>query len=265
MITAYTGAPGSGKSLDMARRIEQAIRYGKNVICNSEIMLPPKLQKRRDKLFCVDNDEITPEFLRAFAKERHKEDRESQTLVVIDECQLKFGDTFMTKNTAKPWGRFFSQHRKLGYDVLMVTPSLRTGLIRDIRVIVEIETVHWKMTNYPTKSIFLGVILLIIQLLPINLFMSVMQWRAMPEKKFLIRRLFLYKPKYGKMYDTFKIYDMDEMKEQLPLADPTPEEWPPQLMKLLEAPDGLTWERGGGDTACGGDPPRAHVESDSAG
>jgi hypothetical protein len=110
----------------------------------------------------------------------------------------------------------------------MVTPDIRTGLVRDIRVIVEIEVTHWKMTNYPTKSVMFGLILLIIQLLPIGLFMSVMQWRAMPDRKNLIRRLFLYKPRYAKMYDTYKIYDMEEPKRK----------------------------RGGGDTACGGDPPR---------
>ena len=245
MITAYTGAPGSGKSLNMAKKIEEAIKYGRKVICNSEIMLPKKLQKKRDRLFCVDNDEITPEFLYSFAAENHKPRKESQTLVVIDECQLKFSDIFLTKATARPWLKFFSQHRKLGYDFLMITPAIRTGLTRTIREIVEIEVIHWKMTNYPTKGVISGLILLLIQLLPINLFMSVSQWRAMPSKKHLIRKLFLYKPKYAKMYDTYKIYEVEQLSRK---AQPPPE------------PE----DRGGGDTACGGDPPRAHVESDSA-
>jgi hypothetical protein len=233
----------------MARQIEQAIKYNGNVICNSEIELPEKLKKKKSrKLFCVENEQITPEFLYSFARKHHKPRRESQTLVVIDECQLKFSDTFMTKATARPWLKFFSQHRKLGYDFLMVTPSIRTGLVRDIREIVEVEVGHWKMTNYPTKGVFSGLILLIIQLLPINLFMSVTQWRAMPDKKNLIRRLFLYKPRYAKMYDTYKIYDMDE----------------PGRGRQQPATGLPTVERGGGDTACGGDPPRSTDGEDTA-
>ena len=272
MITAYVGPPGSGKSLDMCRRIEQAIRQWRNVICNSEITLPDKLKHRSDKLFCVENEEITPDFLYDFADKHHRPDRESQTLVVIDECQLKFSQTFLTKGTVQPWLTFFSQHRKKGYDFLMVTPDIRTGLIRDIRVIVELEVTHWKMTNFPTKSIVAGLILLTIHLLPVELFMSVMQWRAMPDKRFLTRRLFWYKPKYSKMYNTFKIYDVTPTKQsgnrssQGDKEDPArdPDDISELLANLLSPPGGLSWERGGGDTAGGRDPPRSQWEPDSA-
>jgi hypothetical protein len=220
MITAYTGAPGSGKSLDMCRQIVQAIRFGRKVVCNMDIVLPRNLRRKQKNLFCVENEEITPAFLRSFATKHHKPRKESQTLVVVDECQLKFSDTFMTKGTAKPWLEFFSQHRKMGYDFLMVTPSIRSGLIRDVRDIVEIEVTHWKMTNYPTKGVVSGLILLIIALLPINVFMSVSQWKAMPDRKNLIRRLFLYKPRYAKMYDTYKIYDVTEQAKKQQEAKP---------------------------------------------
>ncbi len=57
-------------------------------------------------------------------------------------------------------------------------------------------------------------ILLIIAILPINVFMSVSQWKAMPDRKNLIRRLFLYKPRFAKMYDTYKIYDVTEQAKK---------------------------------------------------
>ncbi|MDR1693237.1 MAG: zonular occludens toxin domain-containing protein [Oscillospiraceae bacterium] len=217
MITAYTGVPGSGKTLDVMREICFALRTGRRVLSNIRIdKLPGGLEKYRGRLKYISNDEITPKNLRRYAFKNHnltKKGTQYQTLIVVDECQLMFSDTFMTKKDAKPWLTFFSQHRKLRFNMLMVTQSMRTGLVRDIRDKVEIETSHWKMSNYPTKSIVAGLVFLIISLLPIEVFMSVSQWKAMPDKNRLIRRLYLYKPKYGRMYDTYEMYDIEDLRE----------------------------------------------------
>ena len=258
MLKTYTGPPGSGKTLNAMRNVAETLRRGRNVVSNMEIDLPSDLKKHEKRLHCVENEAITPRFLRDFAEKYHEPRREKQTLVVIDECQLKFSQTFMTKASARPWMEFFSQHRKLGFDFLLVTPSARSGLVRDIRDVVEMEVKHLKMSNYPTKSIFLLLILLLIDLLPIEIFMSIAQWTGLKEKKYLIRRLFLYKPKYGKMYDTFKIYDVTaESKKPTPAPIRAGEKI---IAELLAPPDGITWERGGGDTARGGDPPRSRSD-----
>ena len=256
MIIAYTGTPGAGKTLDIMRQILFMLRTGRRVLCNINVELPPQFRKYKHRMFNMKNDDITPEYLVRFAVTHHdleKTGRELQTVVIIDECQLKFSDTFMTKKQAQPWLWFFSQHRKLRFDFMMVTQSIRTGLVRDIRDKVEIEYTHWKMSNYPTKSIVLGLIFLLISVSPIEIFMSVGQWKAMPDRNRLIRRLYMFKPRYAKMYDTYEIIDMAEFERLLKLTEPE-RGILPEHAQLLEPPDGLTWQLRGVDAACGGDP-----------
>lgn len=241
MLDIYTGAPGSGKSLDMARVILRKISAGRKVICNTEIVLPETLAKFQKNLFCIENKDITPQFLWEFAERNHEPRRESQTTVIIDECQLKFCQLAMkNKDMALLWLELFSQHRKIGFDFLLITPDARSGIIKEIRNNFESEVAHLKLSNYPTKSLFLMVILLIIQLSPIEIFMRVIRWRGLPDKKYLVRHLFLYSPKYASIYDTYKIQESSFRK-------PKPPDEPPPVVpvvidaELLKPPESITW------------------------
>ena len=214
MITAYTGTPGSGKTLDVMRAIIYALQSGRKVLCNIRIRdLPRSLEKKRHLIEYINDSDITPRNFLRYAVREHdlsEEGREYQTLVVIDECQLIFSDTVMKKWQERQWMRFFSQHRKFRYNFLLVTQSLRGGIVRQIRDKVELEMLHWKLSNYPTKSVMFGLILLLVALSPVEIFMSVTKWPATTEK---VKRMFLYKPKLGRMYGTYELFDMEELKD----------------------------------------------------
>jgi hypothetical protein len=214
MIRAYTGTPGSGKTLDVMRAICHALRANKKVLCNIRLReLPDNLEKKRHLIEYLKDSDITPRNLLRYAVLQHDlsdQGKEYQTLVVIDECQLIFSDTVMKKWQERQWLRFFSQHRKLRYNFLLITQDLRGGMVRQIRDKVEHEILHWKLSNMPTKSIIFGIILLMIQLLPFDVFISIEKWGASSER---VKRLFLYKPKLGNMYGTYELFDMEELKE----------------------------------------------------
>ena len=117
--------------------MEKALRSGKNVICNSSTDLPLKLGTG-NRFYIVENEQLTPDYLWAFMDEHHEPVRKSQTLIVIEECQLIFSEPLDVKS----WQDFFSQHRALGCDILLVTSNVR-NIVRDIRKLVEQEVSHW--------------------------------------------------------------------------------------------------------------------------
>ena len=59
---------------------------------------------------------LTPSFLVDYAKKFHEKDKESQTLVVIDEAQILFNCRDFRSYGRDKWLIFFPQHRKLGFD-----------------------------------------------------------------------------------------------------------------------------------------------------
>ena len=93
LITLYSGTPGSGKSLYAAYVIWARLMAGKRVIGNFAINFDAfgrNASKARTLYTWLDNSEITPELLAAYAKENHTIGKESQTLIIIDECSVLF-------------------------------------------------------------------------------------------------------------------------------------------------------------------------------
>ena len=78
--------------------------------------------------------------------DNHKIGKEGQTLVVIDECQIIFNCRDFGRKDRNAWVTFFAQHRKLGFNVILITQSDRM-LDRQIRSLVEEEVKHRKLNN----------------------------------------------------------------------------------------------------------------------
>lgn len=206
MITFMSGTPGSGKSLEAAHEVEFWIRtYKRNVIAN--------VQYSRDfitrgKLGCgrfyyLDNVNFNPDFLYKYALKFHDLGVESQTLIVIDEAQVLFSPTacklFTQENPRyrQDWLEFFTQHRHLGYDILLISQFDKL-IDAQIRCLFEYNYVHRKANNFKT----FGKLLTIFH---VKMFVQVQYWYGCREK--CGSKLFFFNKRFSKIYDSYSYRD----------------------------------------------------------
>ena len=197
-IWLYTGTPGSGKSYHAAKDIVSRLKRPGGLICNfpvNEDFVPAK--RRKSHVEYWDNSELTAERLVAYALEHHKISKEGQTLVVIDECQIIFNCRDFGRKDRNAWVTMFSQHRKLGYNFVLITQNDRM-LDKQIRALVETEIKHRKLNNY-------GVGGLLISLTRMTWFVAIEYWYGGNKLK-LGHQMFAYHKKYAKVYDSYKLF-----------------------------------------------------------
>lgn len=203
MIKLYSGTPGSGKSLHQARDVYYDLKFGRPVIANYEISRE-YAESAKGNFTCVDNDELTPDFLVRYAR-RYWQDHggkviEGRIKLYIDECQLKFNAREWAKSDRAKWLKFFTLHRKFGYDIIMVAQYDRM-IDRQIRSLIEYEYVHRKASNFGAKGRVLGLIaggsayVCVKVWYPLRLKVG-SEW-IKPRKKFFA------------LYDTYMIFDDD--------------------------------------------------------
>lgn len=152
MIYLYTGTPGSGKSLHVAREMQKWMSlYSSPVIGNFSFNTEIARQKRYGGYLYIDNDDLTPDFLIWFSEKYRKVRKwekvpEETILLVIDECQLIFNAREWNAKNRKTWISFFTQHRKLGYRVILIC-QFAEMIDKQIRSLVEYEYIHRKVKN----------------------------------------------------------------------------------------------------------------------
>ena len=199
MIYLYSGTPGSGKSLHTAHDIVSKLRRKHRVIAN----FPIDLDVVKKGLFLnynigifkyFDNSELTVEALIDFAKNNHVMGKEGQTLLIIDECQVIFNAREFNSKDRMKWIKFFTQHRKLGYNVILIAQNDRM-IDRQIRALVEYEIRHRKANSFGTIGM----------LIPVPLFASVTYWYGVKER--IGVEFFIYSKKYSKLYDSYMMFD----------------------------------------------------------
>lgn len=147
MVTLYSGTPGSGKSTHAAQTILDAVRKGVVVVANFEVNLSV-LGSRAGNFHYVPNSDLSVKWLRDFSSGVFggKRVREGGILLVVDEAQLLFNSMEWQKTYKDGWLSFFTQHRKYGYDIVLITQVDRM-LNRQIRGIIEYEYIHRKVRN----------------------------------------------------------------------------------------------------------------------
>lgn len=202
MISFYSGTPGSGKSLQMAHEVVNWLKkYRKNVIANTRINIDKVSNKKnkRGRFYYLENEKFNTDFLYKYALKFHDLGKEHQTLIVIDEAQVLFSPTAVklftqeNKHYRQEWLEFFTQHRHLGYDVIIISQFDRL-IDAQIRCLFEYNCVHRKANNFG----FIGMLLTIIK---IPLFVQVNYWYGVNQvtgKKF-----FTYSKKYSEIYDSY--------------------------------------------------------------
>ena len=216
----WTGTPGSGKSLHVAKDIRENLRYGKKVIstCNidTDLCFMNKLQeflfniskgkirlyshdKRSENFYYVPNEYMTVEFLYDFAARYHVYGKEKQTYLYLDECVALFSPTVIGDNKElwNKWDNFFRQHRHLGYEIILVPQSKRL-ISRKVIEYAETEVKHYNRKYQGNFGFFLSLFLG-------GLFSYKVCWRG--DKEPIEQRFFRYRPFYGQMYNSYSMFD----------------------------------------------------------
>ena len=212
MITLYSGTPGAGKSLHLASRLYHWMQYKNAPIIGNFHCDFSAIKKQKGSFLYLDNSELTPERLLSFSKNYSdyvgRRVREGEILLVIDEAQLLFNSREWVKSDRAEWCSFFTQHRKLGYEVVLVAQFDRM-LDRQIRSLIEYEWIHRKVSNFGTKgkiiSSFCGG----------RLFVAVKVWYPLKEK--VGSEFFFYRKKFSDIYDTYALFSIP--KERAICAD----------------------------------------------
>lgn len=217
MIYFYSGTPGSGKSLHVARDIYWFLRTGGCVIANFEInrevfikrdkKKPKQIKKNFNKgtFLHVPNNMLSPKLLTDYARAFFKRDsqgriKEGQCKLVIDECQLIFNARQWNASGRDLWCSFFTQHRKFGYDIVLVSQFDRL-IDRQIRSLIEYEVIHRKMNNFRTMGKIVGF------LYGGSAFIAITNWYQVKGKDGRVgTETFSAKKRYCDFYNSYKIF-----------------------------------------------------------
>lgn len=219
MLYLYTGTPGSGKSLHVASVVRRALRPARRggrpphpVVANFPINpATPGYGAFR----YVPNDELTPEFLYAFATDYwgDRPIREDTIYLIVDEAQLLFNSRDWGRSNRSEWIRFLSQHRHFGYCVIFVT-QLDRMIDRQIRCLTEYEVKHRKVSNIGLKGQIVSALALG------QLFVSVYVYYGMNEKT--DARFFRGSPALYSLYDSYALFGAGGGAEGRGEGDPGP-------------------------------------------
>ena len=209
MIYLYTGTPGSGKSYHVARDIYFFLHYGRNVIANFDInydAIPSRGKKPKGCFFYRDNFAITPDWLVAFSLLCHRRDvkgriEEKQTYLILDECQLIFNCRSWNDRQRQKWCSFFTQHRKYGFEVILITQFDRL-IDRQIRSLTEFEVKHRKINNFGAGGFFVG---LFFWGHPV--FAAIEYWYGVRERCGMT--MMVGRKKYYDLYDSYKLFEAE--------------------------------------------------------
>lgn len=205
MISLFSGTPGSGKSLHLAEIIfartnREKITIG-NFDVNRNVLNNPEFY-----VYC-DNQDLIPDYLINFSREYFRDNKfkEGAILLIVDEAQLIFNVREWSMVGRSDWIHFFTQHRKLGYDIILVAQFDRM-LDKQLRSLLEYEYIHRKMSNFGWKgkmiSIWTGN----------RLFMCVQRWYPLNER--IGAHTFLYNKRLGSLYDTLGLFEKPDVAKQ---------------------------------------------------
>ena len=154
LIEIYTGYPGTGKSLHVAQRVRSVARRGYPVISNVKYNL------QRGKSIYVPNNRLSPEALEKFALaywQGKGQVKEGSILLVIDEAQLMLNSRDWQDSARMSWLGFFSQHRKLGYSIVLVAQT-KDMLDKQIRSLAEEYVAHVRIDRMRILGPFIRIL-----------------------------------------------------------------------------------------------------------
>lgn len=195
MITLYSGTPGSYKSYHAVNDCITALRRGKNLVTNFPINYKNVIKKPIKGVYeCVNNLELTVNYLIAFACDHHKPGLKAQTLVVIDEASIKYNSRDFNMHDRMDWINFFANHRHFNFDFILITQKDQM-LDKQIRGLIEVEIKHRALKQYLLLGLFLG---------SLGIFNTVEYWY--PCKLRVGSEMKLFNKKIASCYDTMGLF-----------------------------------------------------------
>lgn len=203
MITLYSGTPGAGKSLHLASRLYHWMQHKSAPIIGNFECNFSSIKKPKGQFLYIDNSQLVPDRLINFSHNYEsyvgRRLKEGEILLVIDEAQLLFNSREWVKTDRAEWCAFFTQHRKLGYEVVLVAQFDRM-LDRQIRSLIEYEWIHRKVSNFGVAGKFLSAFC------GGKLFVAVKVWYPMREK--VGSEFFFYRKRFSDIYDTYALFSI---------------------------------------------------------
>ncbi len=206
MIYLYSGTPGSGKSLHMARMIFLLLKHSDClVIGNFFIKKEYFTDEQFSRFIYVSNENMNPDNLINIAldywsthKAKNYRDAEQKIRLFIDEAQILFNARDWQKNFKDGWTTFFSVHRHYGFEIVLCT-QMDTNLDKQVRAVIETQCIHRKVENIGLGGKFISF------LCGGGLFYTVVRWYPMHEK--VDGYFFKYRKKHGDLYDTHALFN----------------------------------------------------------
>lgn len=199
-VYLYTGTPGSGKSLHMSKLLYWDVRMNRACVANFGIN-ESMFKGGTGSFIELDNSELTPSKLIEIAKQVFATVpfKEGAIKLYIDECQVIFGNRDWRAADRADWIRFFTQHRKFGYDVILVCQQ-HEMIDKQIRALIEYEVKHRKLNNSGWVGRFMSLFAF-----GHPLVCAVTSWYGMRMR--LGSEWLLGTKKYYRLYDTLKIFE----------------------------------------------------------
>jgi len=203
-IYFYSGTPGSGKSYHMAMDIWFKLLMGKNIISTENIkteIVSKNGKKKIGDFVCVPILELEPKYLYEYAYKNHVRGKEKQTTVIIDEAQIIFDPVEFKGNSRRDWILFFTRHRKIGYEIIIISQNERL-IARPIRSLFETEIKHRQLNHA-------------LWFIPFKVFYFIEYWHG--NKMILSKSMKILNKKVASIYDTYSMLEDYEamMAEEL--------------------------------------------------
>ena len=157
-LNLYSGTPGSYKSFHAVKSAVNWLRSGGNLITNFPLDYTKYLKKKPKGVYhCVNNLELTVDYLIDFACQFHHKGVKAQTLVIIDEASIKFNSRDFTVRDRMGWINFFANHRHFNFNIILITQQ-DIMIDKQIRGLIESEYKHRALKNYKLFGAFLNLI-----------------------------------------------------------------------------------------------------------
>ena len=230
MIALVTGPPGAGKSYYAVRKAVDSLEAGKFVITNVPMvadwqervvdrhllrwLIPGRraaLKRRwRQRVLYIGDD------FSQLSRVRLKGDGEGRGVVVLDEAHVWMNSRLWRDEDRLAIVNWFSQHRKLGFDVYLITQDAN-NIDRQVRSLFEY---HVQLRNLRKMKVA-GV-----PVSPFNLFLAIWKWHA--AKGAVVKRECYRLNGTKNLYDTMGMYGDNARTPEdvlwLPRPAPTPDD-----------------------------------------
>lgn len=214
MITVYTGTPGSGKSLHVAKDIYNILKFKKYAIVITNILIKEDKfnLEQYERYIYIETGKVNVYDIWELSENWYNQHEylslnklENCVYLILDEAQLLFNARAWQSNSKLGWTEFFSLHRHVGLKVILITQML-TNLDKQVRGLVEFECIHYKIKNMGYIGLFFNLICFG------GLFRYVEYWTPKNEK--IQSYFFKYKKYLGDLYDTHALFKKPDFKSK---------------------------------------------------